>query len=481
VASADTSRLLLGSASELAALIRAGAVTSRELVEAALDRIATVDGRVAAFTTVDGERALAQAAAIGSDDPRPFAGVPLAIKDLFAPVAGLRLTNCSSFAEVTPQHDTGVVRRFKEAGFVIVGATKSPEFGILPVTEPRRFGPARNPWDLTRTPGGSSGGSGAAVAAGMVPIAHGSDGGGSIRIPAACCGLVGLKPSRGRISHAPEVGDSVLATDGVLTRTVADSAAALDVLAGYETGDATWACPPAERFRAAAAREPGRVRIALATQPPFDATVEPAAIAAARDAADLLTSLGHDVEEAQPPWHDPATFRRFSALWAGLIGMSIGALAERVGREPTPEEIEPLSMALYQRGRQTDAIEFLLAQVRLQALARRIVAFFDTYDMVLTPALAQRPLPLGTLDACSEDPWDDFRRSGQFTPFTSVVNVTGQPAIALPLFHGEDGLPMAVQLIGRPEDEATLLSVAAQLEAARPWADRVAPLIDDAA
>jgi amidase len=480
MASADITELLARPALELAGLLRVGQVTSRELVEAALGRIEALDERIGAFTVVDAERALAAADAVGPGDDRPFAGVPLAIKDLFAPADGLRQTNGSSFAEVTHRHDTAVVRRLKGAGFVLVGATKSPEFGILPVTEPRRFGPARNPWDLTRTPGGSSGGSGAAVAAGMVPIAHGSDGGGSIRIPAACCGLVGLKPSRGRVSHGPEVGDSFLTTDGVLTRTVADTAAALDVLAGYEVGDATWACPPPESFAAAAAREPGRLRIAVTTEPPLDMAVDPVQAGAARDAAELLASLGHEVEEATPPWRDPKTFRLFTTLWAGLIGMSIGGLAQRVGREPTLEDIEPLSMELYRKGRDTAAVSYLLAQARLQALARRIVAFFETYDIVLTPSLAQRPLPIGTLDPCSADPWDDFRRSGQFTPFTAIVNVTGQPAIALPLFYGDDGLPLAVQLVGRPEDEATLLSLAAQVEAARPWAGR-RPALDEAA
>ncbi|HEU4976830.1 MAG TPA: amidase [Baekduia sp.] len=476
MATGDVSELLWRPALELAALVRAGEVSSRELVAASLERIEALDGRVGAFTVLDAERALDAAEAVAPGDARPFAGVPLAVKDLFAAVAGMRQSNGSSFAESVPTRDTAAVRRLKDAGFVIVGGTKSPELGILPVTEPRRFGPARNPWDLERTPGGSSGGSGAAVAAGMVPIAHGSDGGGSLRIPAACCGLVGLKPSRGRISHGPELGDSFLATDGVLTRTVADTAAALDVLAGYEPGDATWACPPREPFAAAATREPGRLRVALTLEPPFEMEVDPVQAAAAREAAELLASLGHEVVEATPPWRDPETFRVFTVLWAGLIGTSVGGLAARAGREPEPGELEPLSMELYRKGRETDAVAYLLAQARLQGLARRIVGFFAEHDVVLTPSLAQRPLPIGALDPCSADPWDDFRRSGQFMPFTAIVNVTGQPAIALPLQHGDDGLPLAVQLIGRPEDEATLLALGAQLEAARPWADRRPPL-----
>ena len=467
------SELLFRPALELAALVRSGEVRSRELVEAVLERIAAVDDRVGAFAILDAERALAAADAIGPDDGRPFAGVPLAMKDLFTPVAGLQLTNGSSlFENFVPGHDASVTRRFKAAGFVIVGSTKSPEFGILPVTEPRRFGPARNPWDLGRTPGGSSGGSGAAVAAGMVPVGHASDGGGSIRIPAACTGLVGLKPSRGRISHAPHIGDSMLTTDGVLTRTVADTAAVLDVLAGYETGDATWATPPAEPFAAAAARDPRALRVAVTSEPPLETPIDPACAATARDAGELLASLGHDVEEAAPPWRRPDKLRRFTTLWAGLIGSSVGFGARVAGREPTLEDIEPLSMELYRKAQSVDTVKYLAAVTELQSFAREIIAFFDRYDVVVTPALAQRPLPLGTLNPCSDDPWDDFRRSGLFTPFTAVINVTGQPAIVLPLFEDDDGLPLGVQLVGRPEDEATLLALGAQLEAARPWAQR---------
>ena len=225
--------------------------------------------------------------------------MPIAIKDTAA-VAGMPYTMGSDmFGDFVPQHDAFVVRRLRDAGFVLVGKTNMPEFGILPVSEPRRFGPARNPWDTERTPGGSSGGAAAAVAAGMVPIAHGSDGGGSIRIPAACCGLVGLKPQRGRISRGPEQGEDFLVQDGVLTRTVAETAELLDVLAGYETGDATWAPPPAEPFAAAAAREPGRLRIGVSTLAPIDAELDPICERGVRDAAQLLASLGHEVERVR--------------------------------------------------------------------------------------------------------------------------------------------------------------------------------------
>ncbi len=245
--------LMFRGATELADMVRSGEISARELVANSLDRIEELNPSLNAFVQVDAERALQAAGEVGPGDERPFAGVPIAIKNNRA-VEGLRLTyGCSLMADNVSDYDHNIVRRLKQAGFVIVGTTTLPEYGILPVSEARLFGPTRNPWDLQRTPGGSSGGAAAAVASGMVPVAHGNDGGGSIRIPAACCGLVGLKPARGRISPAPDLGDSPLTIDGMLTRTVADTAAILDVLAGYETGDATWAPPPSEPFAAAAA------------------------------------------------------------------------------------------------------------------------------------------------------------------------------------------------------------------------------------
>ncbi len=262
------SDLLFRPIHELAALVRSGELSARELVGASLERIDALDGEINAFTHVDHEGALATAEQIGRDDPRPFAGVPIAIKDN-RPVAGMPLTLGSKLMDLTPPFDAVFVQRLRAAGFVIVGKTALPEFGILPSTESVRNGPTRNPWDLTRTPGGSSGGAGAAVAAGMVPIAHGNDGGGSIRIPAACCGLVGLKPARGRITLAPVEGESFLVTDGVLTRTVAETAAVLDLLAGPEPGDASWAPAPSEPFAQTAARAPGRLRIGVTMTPPL--------------------------------------------------------------------------------------------------------------------------------------------------------------------------------------------------------------------
>jgi len=464
--------LLFRPAGELAALVRGGELSSRELVEASLARIEALQPELNAFVHVDAEGALAAADSVAAGDERPFAGVPIAVKDTAA-VAGMPYTlGSDAFGDFVPAHDAFVVRRLREAGFVIVGKTNLPEFGILPVTEPRRFGPARNPWDTERTPGGSSGGAAAAVASGMVPLAHGSDGGGSIRIPAACCGLVGLKPSRGRISRGPEQADDFLVQDGVLTRTVAETAALLDVLAGYEPGDATWAPAPAEPFATTAAREPGRLRIGVTTTAAIDAPLDPVCEQAVRDAAELLGSLGHAVEDVEAPWAGQSLLEVFTLVFGTPIAMGLFFGAQLTGREPAAELVEPLSWTIWNGIRERNALDYLLARTQLGAFSRSIVALWNDYDVVMTPALAQRPVRIGEIDSCSEEPWEDFRRSGQFTPYTAIFNVTGQPAVSLPVFHGEDGLPLGVQLAGKPAGEGELLALAAQLEAARPWAQR---------
>jgi amidase len=473
------SNLMFRPATELAQMVHSGEISARELVETSLERIEELNPGLNAFVEVDGERALATADAIAPGDERPFAGVPVAIKNN-RPVQGLRLTyGCSLMSDYVCDYDHNVTRRLKDAGFVIVGTTTLPEYGILPTSEARLFGPTRNPWDRERTPGGSSGGAAAAVTAGMVPVAHGNDGGGSVRIPAACCGLVGLKPTRGRISSAPELGDSSLGIDGMLTRTVADTAAILDVLAGYESGDATWAPPPSEPFAASVARPPGRLRIAATTLPPIpDAVVDPMCERAVGDAAELLRSLGHEVEEVTPPWQIEGLSELFGAVFSVHISLSIAYSGMVAGREPTAEDMEPMSWAIYSMVKKLGAVESMAAVVQLQSHTRRLVNFLEPYDALLTPALAERPLPLGTLDTAAEEPLSTFTRSGLFTPFTPVFNASGQPGISVPLYHGEDGLPLGVQLVGRPAGEGGLLALAAQLEEAQPWAERRAPLAE---
>jgi amidase len=465
------SDLLFRPASELAGLVRSGELSARELVQASLDRIEALDPELNAFVDVYAVDALTAADAIATGDERPFAGVPIAIKNNRA-IAGKRLTFAAEFfGDWEAPYDHNVVRRFKEAGFVVVGSTTLPEWGILPWTNTKRFGPTRNPWDPARTSGGSSGGSATAVAAGMVPIAHANDGGGSTRIPAACCGLVGLKPQRNRISLAPEAGESFLAVDGVLTRTVNDTALALDLLAGTETGDASWAPPPAEAFAASAAREPAGLRVAVVTNAPIDVALDPARVEAVHEAGRLLESLGHHVEEAQAPWRDDTLLQAFTALFAPLVTLQIafGRLVQ--GREPEEHEMEPLSWALWELVRGMSALDTHLASAQLQIFARGLVSWMDQYDVVVAPALAEAPVALDDVHWQTDDPMGLFTRSGAFTPFTAVANVTGQPAIALPLAEHE-GLPVGVQLFGRPAREGDLLAVATQLEAARPWLAR---------
>jgi amidase len=474
--------LLFRPVTELAEAVRSGETTARDLVQTSLDRIEELNPRLNAFVDVFAEEALAEASDIASDDGRPFAGVPIAIKNNRA-IAGKRLTFAAELmGDFRAPVDHNVVARLKRAGFVIVGTTTLPEYGILPVTETARFGATRNPWDTERTPGGSSGGSAAAVASGMVPIAHANDGGGSTRIPAACCGLVGLKPQRGRISVAPDLGYQFLVQDGVLTRTVAETAALLDLLAGHELGDTAWAPPPAETFAAQASREPGKLRIALTTTTPLaDTPLDPVCEQAARDAADLLTSLGHHVEEVDAPWQLPGLLPLFTASFGPALTMQMAFAGMVSGREVTQDSMEPLSWALWELGRSMNATDAALAEAQLQGLARHIVTWTAGYDAVLTPSLAEAPVKIGEIDACSDNPMADFARSGAFTPYTALCNVTGSPAISIPLYARPDGdadagLPVGVHLIGQPLGEGPLLALAAQLEAALPWSDRRAPV-----
>jgi amidase len=466
--------LLFRPAHELAALIRDGQLGAPELVQASLDRIAELNPSLNAFVDVFAEDALAEAGGIAPGDPRPFAGVPIAVKNNRA-VAGRRLTFGAAFAgDFIAPYDHNVVARLKAAGFVIVGTTTLPEWGILPTTETARFGATRNPWDQSRTTGGSSGGSAAAVASGMVPLAHANDGGGSTRIPAACCGLVGLKPQRGRISLAPEIGQAFLVQDGALTRTVRETAELLDLLAGPELGDMSWAPPPEAPFATLAAREPGRRRIAMTTLSPVEGVeVDPVAVQAVQDAAALLESLGHEVIEADPPWVVPGTEDAFQRSFGPAVCTQIALASMIAGREPTAEDMEPLSWALYELCRATDSVTALLAEFQLHALGRALIQWTSQFDAVLTPALAEAPVPLGTIDPLdAANPFAGYERASRFTPFTPALNISGQPAISLPLYQREDGLPLAVQLIGQPAGEGDLLALAAQVEAAHPWAER---------
>ena len=455
------------SAVEQARLVRGGELSSTELVRHCLERIERIDSTLNSFVTVCGDEAL-QAAALAdsSSGDAPFRGVPIAIKDL-APTAGVRTTYSSrAYAEYVPDFDSAVVRRIREAGFVIVGKTNTPEFGTVAFTESELNGVTRNPWNTALTPGGSSGGAAAALASGLVPAAHATDGGGSVRIPASCCGLFGLKPSRGRVSSAPFGSFEGFSTAGPLTRTVEDAAHILDVLAGYEPGDPWWAAPPERPFAETVAEAPARLRIAFTSTPPIDVAVDPECVAAVTTAAALLADLGHDVREATPPWREPALFDTFIAVW-------------QVGPALHPVEdislLTPLNRGLVEAAHASSAADYGRAVASLQILARRIVAFWSEFDVVLTPTLALPPVPIGWQDEV-DGAIEQLLRNTEFTPFTAVANLTGLPAMSLPLHWSESGLPIGVQAIGPPAGDALLLSFAAQIEAARPWADRRPPV-----
>jgi amidase len=460
-----TDDLAFTPALELAGRIRGGDVTSLELVEIYLDRIERVDPILNSYVTVDADGALAAAR-----EPRtgPFAGVPISIKDL-TETAGLRTTlSTKALADNVPAFDTATVRRIREAGFVVLGKTNTPEFGTIAMTESELNGACRNPWDLSRTPGGSSGGAGAATAAGLCPIAHASDGGGSIRIPASCCGLVGIKPSRGRVSPAPWGSGSLgLGTNGPLARTVRDAAALLDVMSGNETGDFFVAPPPERAFLAEAELEPGRLRVAFTTSPPVDVPVDETCAAAVLETAGLLAELGHDVREATPPWNDPELVPHFINVWqVGPAAMGIDF-----------DLLEPINRALAEEAVATTSPDMTVSVYRLQAFVRALTALWDEVDVLVTPTLALPPVPIGwTFEDTDGDPHAAFLRQFLFTPFTAPFNVSGQPAMSLPLHRTADGLPIGVQFVGRPFAEATLVRLAAQLEQARPWIDYRPPL-----
>jgi amidase len=451
------------SACEQARALRARELTSVELTELYLERIQRIDRELDSFVTVRAEEALVEARAkdeTGSE--APFHGVPIAIKDLTA-TAGIRTTYSSrAYADHVPDFDTAVARRLREAGFVILGKTNTPEFGTVAFTESDLNGNTRNPWNLERTPGGSSGGAAAALAAGLVPIAHGSDGGGSIRIPASCCGVFGLKPSRGRVSAAPFHSLEGLSTPGPLARSVGDAAALLDVLEGYEAGDPWWAPPPERPFVDEVATSPGRLRIAVTDTPPIDVPVDHECRSALRSAAELFAELGHDVFDGTPPWREPDLMDTFIVVWQ--VGPALHPVAD-------PGLLTPLNRGLVESSQATSAADYARAVARLQALARQVVAFWQETDIVLTPTLALPPVPIGWQEAV-EGPIEQLLRNAEFTPFTAIVNLTGQPAISLPLHWSTDGLPIGVHAIGPPAGDALLLRLAAQVETARPWADR---------
>ena len=459
-----------------AELVRRGQLTAVELVDAAIARIEAVNPRLNAVVTPLYERAREEARR--PLPASPLAGVPFLLKDLGAALAGTRQTRGSrAFRDHVSDADTELARRHRRAGLIVLGKTNTPEFGNHSTTEPALFGPTRNPWDLERTAGGSSGGSAAAVASGMVPAAHGNDGAGSIRIPSSCCGLFGLKPTRGRNSWAP-AGDAMagIAVEHALTRSVRDSAAILDATSGPVPGDPYLAPPPSRPFLAEVGADPGRLRIAWSAKPPIDVPVHPDCVRAARETAELFASLGHDVEEAAPGFDGEVLLEPFVRIWA-IANLSEYREASRaLGRKPKRSDLEVTTWELVDFARRFDAVDLLDALAALAKATRAIAPFFERYAAWVTPTLAQPPLPLGVLNVSCGGAAEWWRFDCAFNPWNPIANMTGQPAMSVPLTWTSDGLPVGTLVFGRFGDEATLFRLAGQLEAARPWADRLPPV-----
>ncbi len=460
-----------------AELVREGRVTPGELVEGVVDRIEAVNPELNAVVRPMYD--LARERVEEGVPEGPFQGVPFLLKDLQAAYAGVPLTFGSTFLEdFVPDHDSYLVEHHKESGLIVLGKTNTPEFGILPTTEPDLFGPCRNPWDTERSTGGSSGGSAAMVAAGVVPMAHANDGGGSVRIPASCCGLFGLKPTRARNSLGPDVGDLIngLVVEHAVTRSVRDSAALLDVTRGYRTGDPYVAPPPERPYREEVGRDPGELKIGMTLKSPLAGEIHPDCQEAVRDAAELCEDLGHHVEEYEPDVDADTLNEVFISAWSAGTAAGIDGTAFLSGNEPTREQFETLTWGLYEMGQGISAPDYLMAIQLIQAVSRDIMSFFDDYDVWLTPTLAEPPLPLGTLDSPEDEPLYGLIRAGEYVPFTPICNMTGQPAMSVPLFWNDEGLPIGTHFAGDFGAEGLLFRLAAQLEEARPWADRTPPV-----
>ena len=478
--------LAFAAAATQAELVRRGAVSPTELVELYLDRIDRWNPELGAYFTVATEQARAAArdaeARLRADvELPPYLGVPISIKDL-TDTAGIRTTyGTRAWKARVPEHDTEVVRRIKAAGFVILGKTSTPEFGAAPVTEPPGFPAARNPWDPTRTPGGSSGGAAVAAASGLCAVAHGSDAGGSIRIPSALCGCVGIKPTRGRVSAAP-LSPELLVVEGAIGRSVSDAAGLLDVMEGYATGDPYWVGSPERPFLEEVSLSPPRLRIAW-TAEPFLAGVEVANANrdAAGDAARLLGELGHTVGEGRPVWNSGSAANEMA-----IVGAALSARADL----PADDQLDPVNRFMLEAGRMLSASQYLAIREQLGVEAREAMRFFDDVDVLVTPTVPIPAPPVGEYTTIAE--MEDLRgflmesmlggtmpRFGWLAAFTAPWNVTGRPAVSVPLAVDENGYPVGIQLVGRPGDEATLIRLAAQLERERPWATRRPPLVTE--
>jgi len=482
----------------LAELVRRKEVKPSELVEEAISHIEKLNPQLNAVIHKMYEPA--RKAADGDLPDGPFKGIPFLMKDILMAYAGAPLTNGSRFfKDFVPDHDSELVTRFKAAGIIVVGKTNTPEFGLVPITEPELFGPTNNPWNLARTPGGSSGGSAAAVAARMVPLAHASDGGGSIRIPASCCGVFGLKPTRGRNPIGPDFGEAWrgLTCDHVLTRSVRDSAAMLDATAGPDVGAPYYAVPPARSFLNEVGTDPGKLRIAFTSEPFLGGIVDKDCVKGLEATARLCQDLGHEVVEAAPQIDGKAFAKAFLTIVCVETRATIEEGEVRLNRKASFKDFEPSTWALGLLGKQCRAPEFSKSLNLAQLTARQIGEFFKKYDVLLTPTLAMPPVATGELQpkgirAVAMKLLGRLNAGGListlsgidvlaqhvfgFIPYTPLFNVTGQPAMSVPLHWNDDGLPIGMQFVGRYGDEATLFRLAGQLEKAKPWSGRIPPI-----
>ena len=460
-------------ATDQAALVASGDVTPVELLDAAIERIEQSNPSLNAVVIEWFDHARTLAA-----DPHlprgPLRGVPFLLKDLYATFAGQTLSNGNvalKEARRIDSADTTLVGRFKSAGLVIAGRTNSPEMGSLPTTQPLAWGPTRNPWAPQRTPGGSSGGAAAAVAVGMVPFAHASDGGGSIRIPASCCGLVGLKPSQGRITAGPLRAEANLGVELCVSRTLRDTVGLLDAVRGPGVGDVVIAPAPHRPYMQELGADPGRLRIGLLDVHPRGEFLHADCVAAVRGAATLLEELGHAVEPAWPSCLGDTTLtQKFMTLWATQMAMAVRDFGQKVGRELTENEVEPVNWVQAEQARRFSAVDFATAQAASWTFRRALQQWWaDGWDLLLTPTLTEPPPPLTDFENDPEHPTAPMRRAGQFAAFTPPFNMSGQPAISLPLSRNGDGIPVGVQLVAAYGREDVLIRVASQLESAHPW------------
>jgi amidase len=473
VTSATASELMSMDATDQAALLKKGGVSAEELLEASTLQIETLNPILNAVIHPMFEKARAQIKSVPAG--APFAGVPFLVKDILCHTAGdpyhmgMRFLRRLDHKEAT---DTFLAARFRAAGFVFVGKTNTSELGLQVVTEPVAYGPTRNPWQVEHTPLGSSGGAAAAVASGMTAVAHGTDGGGSIRLPAAACGLVGLKPTRGRVSLGPGIGEVVggVAVEHVLTRSIRDSAAVLDETAGRMHGDPYSATPPARPFLSAVAEDPGRLRIGILGKLPNGPDVDPECLAAVLSTAKLLSSLGHDVEESWPEaLAEEGLGDDFMVLWCVIAAASLEGFGQMKGAEIGEDDVEPATWALAELGRAVPATALVGSRERLAANWRRQAPWWDRFDVLLTPAMPQLPPRIGGLTPSANSPLDNFARQMSIATYTMPFNATGQPGISIPSGISTSGLPIGVQLVADQYREDTLLRVASQLEQVRPW------------